>query len=75
MSRMTGTFGEGPFEFGQLTGVVRQGTRESSALAAQVFRCFQRAFEILMTWKAEQATLNDCYFDKKDWRACKKEVS
>ncbi|KAL8731150.1 MAG: hypothetical protein Q9181_004397 [Wetmoreana brouardii] len=22
----------------------------------------------------EQSSLNDCYFDKKDWRACKKEV-
>ena len=23
----------------------------------------------------EQLKLNDCYYDKKDWRACKKEVS
>ena len=25
--------------------------------------------------EAEQTKMNDCYFDKKDWRTCKKEVS
>lgn len=24
--------------------------------------------------QAEQTSLNDCYFEKKDWRLCKKEV-
>ena len=25
--------------------------------------------------EAEQTKMNDCYFDKKDWRTCGKEVS
>lgn len=24
---------------------------------------------------AEQLKMNDCYYDKRDWRSCKKEVS
>lgn len=24
---------------------------------------------------AEQAKMNDCYYEKKDWRSCRKEVS
>lgn len=28
-----------------------------------------------LTKVAEQLKMNDCYFDKKDWRSCKKEVS
>jgi hypothetical protein len=27
-----------------------------------------------LTGAAEQLKMNDCYFDKKDWRSCKKEV-
>ena len=29
----------------------------------------------LTSVEAEQTKMNDCYFDKKDWRACSKEVS
>ena len=25
--------------------------------------------------EAEQTKMNDCYFDKKDWRTCRKEAS
>ena len=26
-------------------------------------------------WSDEQLKMNDCYYDNKDWRVCKKEVS
>ena len=26
-------------------------------------------------WLDEQLKMNDCYYDNKDWRVCKKEVS
>jgi hypothetical protein len=29
---------------------------------------------ILKTETEEQLRMNDCYYDKKDWRACKSEV-
>ncbi len=28
-----------------------------------------------ISFKGEQTKLNDCFFEKKDWRACKEEVS
>jgi hypothetical protein len=28
----------------------------------------------LTVWTAEQTKMNDCYFEKKDWRICNKEV-
>lgn len=41
--------------------------------SASLYRCAMMA-KINMP-KEEQTKLNDCYFDKKDWRACKNEVS
>lgn len=29
---------------------------------------------LILTDAAEQLKMNDCYFEKKDWRSCKKEV-
>jgi hypothetical protein len=30
---------------------------------------------LLLNGLDEQLKMNDCYYDKKDWRACRKEVS
>jgi len=29
---------------------------------------------VLITYTAENTKMNDCYFEKKDWRLCKNEV-
>jgi hypothetical protein len=51
-----------------------EGTNESSALAVQV--CARLLLVININKKSEeQLQMNDCYYDKKDWRACRKEVS
>lgn len=54
---------------------IETGTRESSALVVLVNQpasTYQaRDADLLIE---EQTKMNDCYFDKKDWRACKKEV-
>ena len=59
----------------RLTGV---GTRESSAQAARVSidRSCQRSRTITGGSSSldENAKLNNCFFEKKDWRACKNEV-
>lgn len=54
----------------------RVGTRESSVLVAQV-RGSQRVLErAQLTYCIdENAKLTDCYYEKKDWRVCKQEVS
>jgi hypothetical protein len=30
---------------------------------------------LIMISEEEQLKMNDCYYDKKDWRSCRKEVS
>lgn len=35
---------------------------------------FRKNQDAELTYVAEQSRLNDCYFDKKDWRSCKNEV-
>ena len=59
------------------------GTSESSLLAvlvgqAKLTETRQGIFDRMLTDAVlleEQLKMNDCYYDKKDWRACKKEVS
>lgn len=38
-------------------------------------RAPRRSGSILIYDTAENTKMNDCYFEKKDWRLCKKEVS
>jgi hypothetical protein len=52
----------------------RPGTSESSAQAAQV-RELADNHRTGLTLPDENAKLTDCYYEKKDWRACKAEVS
>ena len=60
----------------------RRSTRMLTAVQGQahiqyrMFRCgssrLRRCMSLMI--EVENAKLNDCYFDKKDWRACKDEV-
>jgi cytochrome c oxidase assembly factor 4 len=52
----------------------RPGTSESSVQAAQV-REVAVNHRIGLILPDENAKLTDCYYEKKDWRACKVEVS
>lgn len=53
----------------------RSGTNEYSAPAAQVGNSVQALFTKPVLMKAdENMKMTDCYYDTKDWRACKKEV-
>jgi hypothetical protein len=73
MNLMTGASDCGVWNVNGLTK--RVGTRESSVLVAQVgddypaLRTAQLIFRL-----DENAKLTDCYYEKKDWRACKQEV-
>jgi hypothetical protein len=51
-----------------------EGTNESSVLAVQVRAQMLSVLDINRK-SEEQLKMNDCYYDKKDWRACRKEVS
>jgi cytochrome c oxidase assembly factor 4 len=53
------------------------GTSGSSAQAAQVRTANRRDFATsqLTSRIDENMKLTDCYYEKKDWRACKQEVS
>lgn len=51
------------------------GTRGYLARDAQVFQGHRSAFEMdADEIQEENAKMTDCYFETKDWRACKKEV-
>ena len=52
------------------------GTNESSVQVVLVhLELPQRRKSSFLTQEAdEQLRMNDCYYDKKDWRACKFEV-
>jgi cytochrome c oxidase assembly factor 4 len=51
------------------------GTRGFSARAAQVRINHHLVVAMLKKGTDENMKLTDCYYEKKDWRACKKEVS
>jgi hypothetical protein len=55
------------------------GTNGSSLLAvlvsSQVSGLAPNACLIDVCFTEEHLKMNDCYYDKKDWRVCKKEVS
>lgn len=52
------------------------GTSESSAQAVPVMVQYAIGTECSnVVHTEEQLRMNDCYYEKKDWRACKKEVS
>jgi len=76
MSQTTGTFLESLKGFrSQLTCL---GIKESSARVARVWITHQsRSLCSLLTDfdKVEQTKMNDCYFEKRDWRICRQEVS
>lgn len=56
---------------------VHQGTSGFSVRAVQVgyLEVLQQGSGLsVLTEVVENAKLNDCYYEKKDWRACKEEV-
>lgn len=52
-----------------------EGTKEYSAPDVLVSDCKQVNEYSLTGGEEEQLKMNDCYYDNKDWRACRKEVS